>query len=64
MVITENAESSVPSSVGKRIKTAAVIIVVCILIASICQNVWYYFQGFDSYLQDTDEICMDIPDAP
>ena len=58
MVITENAESSVPSSVGKRIKTAAVIIIVFILIASICQNVWYYFQGFDSYLQDTDEIYL------
>ena len=37
-------------------KTIAIVVMAVLLAASIALNVWNYFWGFDSYLQNTDEI--------
>ena len=40
----------------KKGRIIAFAILIVLLLASLSQNVWYYFWGFDSYLQSTDEI--------
>ena len=40
----------------KKVRIAAFVFMIVLLLASAAQNVWYYFRSFDSYLQNTEEI--------